>query len=104
MGHGGSTLTPRFDAYYQGPQTGNNLAQAADSPTNLYGRIPGFTVASARLIWTNPKKGLETTLEATNLFNKYYFYSKFDLSNLGATINGSPGAPFGWALTVKKSF
>jgi iron complex outermembrane receptor protein len=104
MGHGGSTMTPRFDASYQGPQTGNNLAAAPGSPTAIYGQIPGFTVASARLIFTNSKKDLETTLEATNLFNKYYYYAKFDLSTLGATINGSPGAPFGWALTVKKTF
>jgi iron complex outermembrane receptor protein len=101
----GSTLTPRFDASYQGPQTGNNLAAAPGSPTALYGKIPGFTVASARLIWTNSKKDLETTLEATNLFNKYYFYSKFDLTAAGTgTITGSPGAPFGWALTVRKNF
>jgi iron complex outermembrane receptor protein len=101
----GSTLTPRFDASYQGPQTGNNLAAAPGSPTALYGKIPGFTVASARLIWTNSKKDLETTLEATNLFNKYYFYSKFDLTGAGTgTITGSPGAPFGWALTVRKNF
>ena len=42
--------------------------------------------------------------EATNLFNKYYFYSKFDLSSLAGTITGSPAPPFGWALIVKKNF
>jgi iron complex outermembrane receptor protein len=101
----GSTLTPRFDAAYQGPQTGSNTAPAPGSPSDLYGRVGGFTVANARLIWTNPKKDLQATIEATNLANHYYYYAKFDLTSAGTgTITGSPGAPFGWALTVKKSF
>jgi len=100
----GSTLTPRFDAAYQGPQNGSNTAPVPGSPSELYGKVGGFTVANARLIWTNPKKDLQTTLEATNVFNHYYYYSKFDLSSLAGTITGSPGQPFGWAITVKKSW
>jgi len=101
----GSSLTPRFDAAYQGPQTGSNQAAVPGSPSDLYGRVGGFTVANARLIWTNEKKDLQTTLEATNLFNHYYYYGKFDLTGAGSgTITGSPGAPFGWSLMVKKSW
>jgi len=51
----GSSLTPRFDAAYQGPQTGSNQAAVPGSPSDLYGRVGGFTVANARLIWTNEK-------------------------------------------------
>src|SRR4029077_6304713 len=65
----GSTLTPRFDAAYQGPQNGSNTAPAPGSPSEVYGRVGGFTVANARLIWTNPKKDLQATLEATNIFD-----------------------------------
>ena len=101
----GSTLTPRFDAAYQGPQNGTNNTPVPGSPSDVYGRVGGFTVANARLIWTNPKKDLQTTLEATNLFNHYYYYGKFDLTGAGSgTITGSPGAPFGWSLSVKKSW
>ena len=100
----GSALTPRFDAAYQGPQNGSNTAPVPGSPSELYGKVGGFTVANARLIWTNPKKDLQATLEATNVFNHYYYYSKFDLSSLAGTITGSPGPPLGWALTVKKSW
>lgn len=57
------------------------------------------------MTWRNEKKDLEATLEATNLFNRYYFFSKFDLTGAGSgTITGSPAPPFGWALTVKKTF
>jgi iron complex outermembrane receptor protein len=101
----GSTLTPRFDAAYQGPQNGTNNTPVPGSPSDVYGRVGGFTVANARLIWTNPKKDLQATLEATNLFNHYYYYGKFDLTGAGSgTITGSPGAPFGWSIMMKKSW
>jgi len=102
---GGGAITPRFDAAYQGPQNGSNLAAAAGSPSDLYGRVGGFTVANFHLSFLNAKHDLETTLEATNIFNHYYYYSKFDLTGAGAgTITGSPGQPFGWAITVRKNF
>ncbi len=102
---GGSSVTPRFDAAYQGPQTATaNLAAAPGSASAIYGQVGGFTVANAHLTWRNAKKDLETTLEVTNVFNHYYFYSKFDLSSLAGTITGSPAPPLAWALTLKKSF
>ena len=100
----GGSLTPRFDVTYQGPQNGSNSATVAGTPTALYGQVASFTVANAHLEWRNAKKDLSARLEATNLFNKYYFYSKFDLSSLAGTITGSPAPPFGWALIVKKNF
>jgi len=102
---GGGSLTPRFDAAYQGPQNGSNLAPAPGSPSALYSQVGGFTAANARLTWRNAKKDLETTLEVTNVFNHYYFYSKFDLTGAGSgTITGSPAPPLAWALTMKKTF
>jgi iron complex outermembrane receptor protein len=101
----GATLTPRFDAAYQGPQNGSNTRPAPGSPSEIYGRVGGFTVANANLTLANAKKDLELQLQATNLFNHYYFYSKFDLTGAGSgTITGSPGPPFGWSLTVRKKF
>jgi iron complex outermembrane recepter protein len=41
----------------------------------------------------------------TNLFDKYYFLSKFDLTGAGAgAITGQPGRPREWAVTIKKKF
>jgi iron complex outermembrane recepter protein len=101
----GSTLTPRFDASYQGPQNGSNTRPAPGSPSDVYGRVGGFTVANARLTWANAKRDLEGTLEVSNVFNHYYYYSKFDLTGAGSgTITGSPGPPLGWSFTVKKRF
>ena len=101
----GTSLTPRFDAAYQGAAPGSNLRAGAGTPSDIYGRVSGFTVANAHLTWRNAKKNLEATLEATNLFNKYYFYSKFDLTGAGqGAITGSPAPLLAWALTVKKTF
>ena len=104
LGSGG-TITPRLDATYQGPQNGSNLAASAGTPSAIYGQVGGYTTANAHLEWKNAKKDLTATLEATNITNKYYFYSKFDLTGAGAgTITGSPAAPLAWALTVRKTF
>ncbi len=105
LGGGAGTLTPRFDVTYSGPVAGSDLAPAPGSPSALYGNVPGYTVANAHLMWRNASKNLQATLEVTNLTNKYYYYSKFDLTGAGAgTITGSPGRPLEWALTMKKSF
>ncbi len=102
---GGATLTPRVDVTYTGPTVGSDLAPAPGSPTALYGSVGGYTVANAHLMWRNAKKDLQAALEVTNFTNKYYYYSKFDLTGAGAgTITGSPGRPAEWALTMKKSF
>jgi iron complex outermembrane recepter protein len=99
------TLTPRFDISYQGGMIGNVLAPVAGSPSAIYGQLDAYTLANARLAWRNEARDLTIALEVTNLFDKYYFTSKFDLTGAGAgAIAGSPGRPREWAVTVKKSF
>ena len=67
--------------------------------------MPGFTIANARLTWQNVKKDLSIAFEVTNLFDKYYFLSKFDLTGAGTgAITGQPGRPREWGVTIKKKF
>jgi len=102
---GAGSFTPRFDVTYQGALAGSDLAPAPGSPSAVYGQIPGYTVANARFTWRNEPRDLDIALEVTNLTDKYYFLSKFDLTGAGAgTITGSPGRPREWAITVKKKF
>ena len=102
---GGSTLTPRVDVTYLGPLAGADLAPAPGSPSATYGQIGGYTLTDMRLTWRNAQADLDVTLYASNLTNKYYFSSKFDLTGAGAgTITGSPGMPLTWGLTIKKIF
>jgi len=67
--------------------------------------IPSYTLASARLTWTNEGGDLDVSVEAQNLFNKYYLLTIFDLRGAGAGFRkGRPGSPQEFAVTVKKKF
>jgi iron complex outermembrane receptor protein len=93
------SLTPRVDATYQSKiYTGfkyNNVPQF----------IGAYTLVNARLTWQNPKKDLSISLEGTNLTNKYYYVTLFDLRAAGAGLDkAQPGRPREWAVTVKKTF
>jgi iron complex outermembrane receptor protein len=104
LGSSGS-ITPRIDVSHQGKIVGGATKAAAGSPSALFGDTPSYTVANARLTWKNADKDLEISGEVTNLFNKYYFPSKFDLTGAGAgTISGLPAKPREWAVSVKKKF
>ena len=98
MGSFGS-LTPRVDATYQGKIysgfTYNTVPQFIDA----------YTLVNARLTWQNEDKDLSVSLEGTNLTDKYYYVTLFDLRAAGAGLDkAQPGRPREWAITVKKSF
>jgi iron complex outermembrane recepter protein len=86
--------------------TGNALTPPAGSPSALLGKNAGYTLANARLTWRNADEDLDISLEVTNLFDKYYFLNKFDLSSPGSAgaLSAQPGRPREWAVTVKKKF
>ncbi|MDB5682745.1 MAG: hypothetical protein JWM75_443 [Sphingomonas bacterium] len=94
---GRGTLTPRFDAAY----TSAIYTNAVNAASN---RVPGYTVANARLTWQNSDKDLDISAEVTNLFGKYYLLNIFDLSGNSGYATGQPGRPREWALTVTKRF
>ena len=97
LGSTGS-LTPRVDASYQS----DIYTNAVNRSTNL---IEGYTLANARLTWGNEEGDLEVSAEVTNLFDKYYLLTLFDLTTAGAGVaTGQPGRPREWAVTVKKNF
>ena len=62
--------------------------------------VDSYTLVNARLTYRSPDEDWSIALEATNLFDKFYFLNKF------ATfyVNGQPGRPREVALTVRKSF
>ncbi|MEO9132967.1 MAG: TonB-dependent receptor [Sphingomonas sp.] len=101
LGNVGS-LTPRFDVNYQAKQyTGPTVI----GTTRILNFIPAYTLANARLTWTNEAGDLDVSVEANNLFNKYYLLTIFDLRGAGAGFRkGRPGGPQEFAVTVKKKF
>ncbi len=104
LGNAGS-LTPRIDVSYQGSQIGNVLAATPGSPSALYGQLDAYTLTNARLTWRSRTRDLTVALAVTNVFDKYYYTSKFDLTGAGAgAIAGSPGRPREWSIAIKKTF
>lgn len=91
------TLTPRIDAAYQSDIFGT----AINTPRTF---IESYVIANARLTWRADDEDLEASLEVTNLFDKYYYLTAFEISAQAGVANAQPGRPREWALTVKKRF
>ncbi len=93
------TVGVRVDGQYQS----EIWTEAFNRPTS---RLPGRFLANGRLSYTTDEKDWQVSLEVQNLFDKYYYQTVEDISNVAAfgSITGSPGLPRTWAVTVKKNF
>jgi iron complex outermembrane receptor protein len=87
------TLTPRVDIAYTPGYCGN-----FNCDPNV--TVDNYTLVNLRLTYRSPDDDWSVALEATNLFDEFYFLNKF------ATfyVNGQPGRPREVALTVRKNF
>lgn len=93
------TVTPRIDATYQ------DQTYVGFKFNNVTQYIGSYTLVNARLTWQNPDHDLSVSLEGTNLTDKYYYVTDFDLRAAGAGLNkAQPGRPREWAVSVKKNF
>ena len=92
------TLGVRFDGSYQS----SIYANAVNSDFSL---IESYFLGNARLSWSDPDKDWQVSLEVQNLFDKYYYLTKFDQATGSAgQVEAQPGLPRTWAVTVKRSF
>jgi iron complex outermembrane receptor protein len=97
LGKHGS-ITPRLDVAY----TDQVYSSPINAPTNL---IDGYTLANARVTWRSEDEAWRVALEGTNIADKYYYLTIFDLSrNSAGYINAQPGRPEEWAITFTRSF
>lgn len=95
---GSGSLTPRLDAAYQGTVFG----AAANRSSN---QIDAYTVANARVTWSNADEDLSASLAVTNLFDEYYLLTVFDQTIAGqGYATGQPGRPREWSISVTKKF
>jgi iron complex outermembrane receptor protein len=96
---GGSKLTPRLDATYQ-------TEVFADVVNNTPGAvIPSHTLLSGRVQWDAANGKWSVAALGTNLANKQYYVSLFDLRAFGEGMEtGQPGAPREWAVNLKYKF
>jgi len=92
------TLSPRVDVSYQSQTFGN----AINAATN---RVSGYTLANARLIYRHKDRGVTATFSVNNLFNKYYFTSRYDnLYQAVGTNLATIGRPREFMFTLKYDF
>ena len=95
---GSWSLTPRLDASYQSAIYSN----AVNGPLN---RISGYVLTNARLTLKSDDSDWSAAFEVTNLANKLYYITTFDLTGAGGgSAAGQPGMPREWALTLKRTF
>jgi len=91
------TLTPRLDGSYQ-----DALYTGAENA--IYNRIPAYTLLNARLTWADLGNHWQAALSATNLTDKLYYTGMFDNRGSSQTVQGDPGPPMQWAVTIKRTF
>jgi iron complex outermembrane recepter protein len=97
---GGSSLTPRLDVTYQSEvfaDVTNNIPNAAI--------IPSHTLLNGRVQWDAANGKWAVAFLGTNLTNKEYYVSLFDLRPFAEGMeSGQPGAPREWAVNVHYKF
>lgn len=66
--------------------------------------IDAYTLLNGRLTWRSEDLKWQVSLEGTNLTDKYYYLTVFDLVDSVGSIfqNAQPGRPREWALTIKR--
>jgi iron complex outermembrane recepter protein len=97
LGSAGS-LTPRFDVSHTGKRFGG---RSLGTPFTY----ESYTLANARLTWKNADEDLSVSLEAQNLFDKYYYNSRFDaVFAFSNTVYNNVGRPREYAVSIKKTF
>jgi iron complex outermembrane receptor protein len=105
---GFGSITPRLDYYGQsqicfGIRT--NVSVTTIDTTEEQACAQGYEMLNARIEWASPKDTWRVALGATNLADKEYYLNKFDLSAFGQpTVEGQPGAPREWYLSLTRNF
>lgn len=97
LGSGG-TLTPRADWVYQSEIYTNSAVNTEGN------RVAGYALTNLRLRWADAEAKWEGSLALTNVFDKFYYANKIDLAATNGYINGRPGNPREWLVSVHRKF
>ena len=101
----GATLTPRIDVNHQDAFNRNaNNVDATTHASDIFGRVAARTLVNARLALRLPGNGWEIAVEGRNLTDKLYYTDIFDNRGSTNSVQGSPGEPRTFAVTVKRRF
>ncbi|MEO8722740.1 MAG: TonB-dependent receptor [Sphingobium sp.] len=104
LGRAGS-LTPRIDINHEDAFNRNpNNVDAATGGVDIFGQVAGRTLVNARLTYATADRDWELALEVRNLTDKLYYSDVFDNRGSTNSVQGSPGEPRTWAVTIKRHF
>ena len=92
----GATITPRYDAYLQ--------TQICTGSTTT-SCTAGYTLHNARVEYAKEDRAWVAAVGVSNLTNKVYLLNTFDTTPFGEpTIQGQPGRPREWYVTLTRNF
>ena len=104
MGDAG-TLTPRFDVNFEDDFNRNaNNVDAATGANDIFGHIDSRTLLNARLTYRTADEDWQISLEGKNLTDKLYYTDVFDNRGSTQSIQGTPGMPRTWLVTLRHNF
>jgi len=92
------SLTPRVDLTYQASEFTNPINDAA------WNQIDSYTVLNGRLTWLSKSGAWQAALNVTNMTNKLYYLTLFDLHTSTGYVNAQPAMPREWSVSIKRSF
>lgn len=99
------TLTPRIDVNFEDDfQRNADNVDAATGGVDIFGHIEDRTLVNARLTWRDPSEDWAVSLEVRNLTDELYYTDVFDNRGSTNTIQGRPGEPRTWAVTLRHDF
>ncbi|PQA87597.1 TonB-dependent receptor [Hyphococcus luteus] len=102
---GFGTLTPRVDVNFEDDYHRNaNNVDAATGAEDIFGHIGSRTLVNARLTYTDPSEAWRISLEAKNLTDELYYTDIFDNRGSTNSIQGRPGMPRTFAVTLRRNF
>lgn len=99
----GSRFTPRIDVYGQ-----SEICTSTITVTSVFpgaGCSKGYELVNARVDWRSPDDSWMVAVGVSNLTDRMYYLNRFDLSAFGQpTVEGQPGRPSEWYVTVRRDF
>ena len=99
------TMTARLDINFEDDFNRNsNNIDATTGGRDIFGRIADRTLFNARLAWRDPREEWTVALEVRNLTDELYYTDVFDNRGSTQSIQGRPGEPRTWAVTVRRDF
>ena len=88
-------LTPRLDVSFQDDVFSSTENTAKSS-------IESYSLVNGSLAWRSQDLNWQVSLDVTNLTDKYYYLTTFDALSRSGYIDGQPGRPREYSITIKR--